>query len=196
MYRSFGTPVASTVSAVTASGSTPDRTKAVGWDARAERVATWVELTNRQTGRQVLVINTHLDHVGERARMRGAQLILDLVEDWPAETPMIILGDFNASPYRPIPHTPYTSRTFGLFAEAGFMDAYRSVTGVWPPPATFHNYQGERYAPDQYGTWYIDWPLTRNLRVLTAEIIRHRPEAAPLSDHYPVYGEVEHIDEA
>jgi endonuclease/exonuclease/phosphatase family metal-dependent hydrolase len=157
---------------------------------------TWVELADRHADRLVLVINTHLDHVGEQARVRGAQLILDLVKQWPVETPMIILGDFNASPYRPSAQCSSTSRTFGVFAEAGFMDAYRSATGVWPPPATFHNYQGERYVPDQYGTWYIDWPLTRNLCVLAAEIVRHRPEDLPLSDHYPVYVEVGYTDGA
>ncbi len=99
---------------------------------------------------------------------------------------MVITADFNSSPYRPIRRTSFTPRTFGLFAEAGFMDAFRSATGVWPPPATFHGYQGAAYVPDRFGTWYIDWPLTRNLRVLSAEIIRHQQGTRPVSDHYPV----------
>lgn len=160
--------------------------KAVGWDAQHERAVTCVELEDLTTGGNLLVVNTHLDHAGEMARVRGAGLILDFLEDWPQGIPIILMGDFNSSPYRPIRRTSFTPRTFGLFAEAGFMDAYRSVTGVWPPPATFHDYQGAEYVPDQYGTWYIDWPLTRNLRVLSAEIIRNRPETNPVSDHYPV----------
>ena len=164
--------------------------KALGWDADSERSMTWVELTDTVVGRRVLFLNTHLDNIGEIARVRGARLILDFVEEWPPEMPVVITGDFNSSPYRPIRRMPSTPRTFGLFAEAGFMDAYRSATGVWPPPATYHDYEGEAYAPDQYGTWYIDWPLTRNLRVVSARIIRHQPGTKPVSDHYPVHAVV------
>ena len=103
---------------------------------------------------------------------------------------MVITGDFNSGPYRPFRRTPFTPRAFGSFAEAGFMDAYRSATGVWPPPATFHNYEGDEYASDRHGTWYIDWPLTRNLRVVSARIVRHAPDTKPASDHYPVYAVV------
>lgn len=52
---------------------------------------------------------------------------------------------------------------------------------------------GERqYVPLVWDTrrflcrWYIDWPLTRNLRVLSAEILRHRPGEPSVRDHYPV----------
>lgn len=168
--------------------------KAIGWDANNERAVTWAELQDLGSDRALLVINTHFDHVGEEARIRSTHLILDLVARWPIETPIIILGDFNSSPYHPIRGTLYTGRSFGLFAKAGFMDAYRSHTGVWPPPATFHDYQGEAYVPDLYGTWYIDWPLTRNLRVRTAEIVRHHQGSLPLSDHYPVYVTVTYAD--
>ena len=168
--------------------------KALGWDASNERSVTWVELADRTAGGRLLFVNTHLDHVGETARVRGAQLILDFLEDWPPETPVIVTGDFNSGPYRPLRRMPSTPRVFGLFAEAGFMDAYRSATGVWPPPATFHDFRGEAYVPDEYGTWYIDWPLTRNLRVISAEVVRHRPGAKPVSDHYPVRATVTYTD--
>ncbi|HEV2124380.1 MAG TPA: endonuclease/exonuclease/phosphatase family protein [Chloroflexota bacterium] len=164
--------------------------KALGWDANNERSMTWVELADNEDGCRLLFINTHLDHVGEIARTRGAQLILDFLEDWPPELPVIITGDFNASPYHPRRQVPYNARTFGLFAEAGFMDAFRCATGIWPPPATFHNYEGDAYRPDQFGTWYIDWPLVRNLRVVSAQVVRHHQGEKPLSDHYPVHAVV------
>lgn len=170
--------------------------KARDWGATNERSMTWVELVDRAVDRHLLCVNTHLDHRSETARVRGAQLILAFLAEWPQEVPVIITGDFNASPYQPVPNLPATPRTYGLFAEAGFMDAYRSATGIWPPPATFHNYAGDRYVPDQYGTWYIDWPLTRNLHVVSAQIVRHDPGANPVSDHYPVQAVVTYTDAA
>ena len=168
--------------------------KAVGWDAQNERSMTWVKLADRLAGGDVLFVNTHLDHVGELARVRGARLILDFLETWPPSLPVVVTGDFNSGPYRPFPSTPFTPRAYGLFAEAGFMDAYRSATGVWPPPATFHDFAGDAYTPDRHGTWYVDWPLTRNLRVVSARIVRHPPGTPPLGDHYPVHAVVARTD--
>ena len=165
--------------------------KALGWDANNERSMTWVELVDRATQARLLVVNTHLDHVGEIARIRGTSLIIETLDDWPAEIPIVVTGDFNCGPYRPIRQVRFSSRPYGLFAEAGFMDAYRSATGLWPPPTTFHDFRGDAYRPDRYGTWYIDWPLTRNLRVTSARILRHPPGTQPLSDHYPVQAIVE-----
>lgn len=161
--------------------------KALGWDANNERTLSWVRFRDKVDDAELLFCNTHLDHVGETARQRGAQLILDFLEDFPTELPAIITADFNSSPYQPLRQAPDSSRTFGLFARAGFMDAYRSVHGVWPPPATFHGYKGAKWEPDKFGTWYIDWPLIRNLKPVAAEIIRHKRGTQPLSDHYPVY---------
>ena len=168
--------------------------KAPDWDANNERSMTWVELVDRTVDRRVLCVNTHLDHRSETSRVCGAQLILDFLAEWPQEVPVVITGDFNASPYQPVRDLPSTPHVYGMFAEAGFMDAYRSATGIWPPPTTFHNYEGNRYVPDQYGTWYIDWPLTRNLRVVSAQVVRHDPDAEPVSDHYPVQAVVTYTD--
>lgn len=166
--------------------------KARGWNAQDERAFTWVELEDSavkkgREQRKLLFINTHLDHVGEQARVGGTQKILDFVGEWPVDFPIIITGDFNSGPYNPRPDAPYyTARSYELFAAAGFMDTWRTATGIWPPPATFHNFKGSAYRADKYGTWYIDWPLARNLKVHSAEIITFKRGERPPSDHHPV----------
>lgn len=69
----------------------------IGWDAAYRRVATWAHLVDRKTGKRLLAVNTHWDHVGLAARLNsGAQL-----RDWiahhrsPGEG-VVVLGDFNA----------------------------------------------------------------------------------------------------
>lgn len=156
--------------------------KGKGWDAAGERAATWAELKDSETDKTLLFVNTHLDNVGEQAQKKGTRLILDFIKYWPESTPIIVTGDFNSGP-------PHNARPYGLFAEAGFMDMYRSFTGIWPPPTTFHDYKGDKYTPNEWGTWYIDWPMARNLRVLNAEIIRYAPGSLPPSDHYFIYAQ-------
>ncbi len=65
------------------------------------RYLTWVRLTQRSTGRELLLANTHLDPIQIRsrakARLREARIILDRLRSlnpgW--RTPMLLVGDFN-----------------------------------------------------------------------------------------------------
>jgi len=70
-----------------------------GWDAAIRRICTYVRLTDRHTGQSLLVLNTHFDHVGEEARKQSATLILKKIEELNTQNhPVILLGDFNATP--------------------------------------------------------------------------------------------------
>lgn len=74
---------------------TPAKPGSVGWDAMYPRVATWVRLQDRSTGSQLVVLNTHLDHKGERARLEGSRLVRDRFESVVGEAPGVLMGDFN-----------------------------------------------------------------------------------------------------
>jgi len=54
---------------------TPERVS-VGWDAALERICTYAIFENVQTGKRILVFNTHFDHIGVIARKKSAQLIV------------------------------------------------------------------------------------------------------------------------
>lgn len=49
---------------------TPDRVSR-GWDGACNRTMTWVELRDRQSGKEFFYFNTHLDHQGRTAARRG-----------------------------------------------------------------------------------------------------------------------------
>jgi endonuclease/exonuclease/phosphatase family metal-dependent hydrolase len=74
---------------------TPDAAGSVGWDARHPRVATWVRLRERDSGDGLFVVNTHLDHTGERARREGIALVLDRLARLVDDDPVVLGGDFN-----------------------------------------------------------------------------------------------------
>lgn len=77
---------------------TPEVAGSKGWDAACERIATWVILRDGTNGRELLFVNTHLDHMGEQARRKGVTLLLDRIAALRGDRPVILTGDFNADP--------------------------------------------------------------------------------------------------
>ena len=75
----------------------PETPGSKGWDGACERLATWTVLRDK-SGRELLFINTHLDHVGEQARREGVALLLRRIETLRDGRPVILTGDFNAEP--------------------------------------------------------------------------------------------------
>lgn len=75
---------------------TPDK-PSIGWDASFRRVATWVRLKRRSDGAQLLVINTHWDHLGLVARRESGHLIQQwIANNLRKEEKVVLMGDFNA----------------------------------------------------------------------------------------------------
>ncbi len=76
-------------------------TPAAGWDGRYSRIAVWARL--QDTDGEFLVMNTHFDHRGDRARRKSAALIRDRLQNLAASIPSLLVGDLNctsgADPY-------------------------------------------------------------------------------------------------
>ena len=77
---------------------TPDKVGSRDWDAAITRIASWVKLKDRNTGRVFYVINTHFDHRGEKARAESAALLAKQLREKFTEHPVILTGDFNTTP--------------------------------------------------------------------------------------------------
>lgn len=77
---------------------TPEVAGSRGWDGACERIATWAILEDMGTKKQFFFINTHLDHVGKVARQEGVTLLLDRATSLGKGLPIIMTGDFNATP--------------------------------------------------------------------------------------------------
>ena len=77
---------------------TPDIAGSIGWDAACVRVATWGIFRDKTSGKELLALNTHLDHVGETARTESVNLILCKIDSISQGRTIIVTGDFNSSP--------------------------------------------------------------------------------------------------
>ena len=69
-----------------------------GWDGAFPRIATWATLRDKRSGREFVMLNTHLDHRGEQARVEGARLIVSQMNQLSNGRPIIVTGDLNARP--------------------------------------------------------------------------------------------------
>ena len=123
--------------------TTPDVVGSVGWDAALTRIATYVLLRHRQTGRQLMCINTHFDHVGHQARQESAHLILlkakEIVNAASSSLnsqtiPFVLTGDFNIAMNDAAYHVITHDATFPI------LDTYMQGAPHEGPFYTWHDY--------------------------------------------------------
>ena len=74
-----------------------------GWDAALNRICTYAEFLDVQSKDTFWVFNTHFDHVGETARMKSAELILQKIHEVTKGTnqAVIFCGDLNLNDDHP-----------------------------------------------------------------------------------------------
>lgn len=71
-----------------------------GWDAALNRIVTIGLFRHRATGTRVVVMSTHFDHMGVKARANSARLLIEFAKEWSVGGPSAVLigGDFNSPP--------------------------------------------------------------------------------------------------
>lgn len=142
------------------------------------RTCTEALLKEEASGRVLRVLNTHLDHVGVKAREQGLRQILrhlEKAELFP-DAPVILAGDFNASPGSP--------ELAPLRENPDFTDVTAGV-GV-----TYHGFLRAEH-PAQ-----IDYIFTRGpLQCMGVGKWEHTENGVFLSDHYPVCAALAWADE-
>lgn len=111
---------------------TPDVTGSVGWDAALTRVCTWATLRERSSERSLTVWNVHLDHRGQEARRRSAELVAQRLATQPG--PHVVLGDFNAGEGSP---------PLQALHAAGLRDTFRDLHPDARAVGTFHAFGGK-----------------------------------------------------
>ena len=180
---------------------TPE-TWALGWDAADVRALTWARFRARGDGAEFVHLNTHLDHIGERARVESVKLLLRRLPDLRgADLPVVLTGDFNCNPwtpgYRVHVESTFTDVSYHILRAHGFADSFLAVGGEDSVASfTFHGFEGPRcWAAQHHVAGRIDWILTldgaRPVRPRNCFIARD--EAPPVfpSDHYPVVADIE-----
>lgn len=159
---------------------TPDVPGSKGWDAALERVASYVKLKDKATGKIFMAINTHYDHIGVQARKESAKLIMSKIKSIVGDRPAVVTGDFNITEDNEAYSTMVNS-------EFKMNDAYHMTAHHTGAPYTFHDYC--RKSPLK--AHKIDYIfVTPNVKVLQSHIERETPTKR-ISDHNPHWADLE-----
>ena len=158
----------------------PDSVGMMGWDAACVRVATWAKLQHKATGKIVMAVNTHFDHVGKVARRESALLIIRKIKEIVGDRPAVLTGDFNVTDQSEAYNT-IVSNEFVL------LDAHKVAEKVGGVSYTFHDF--DRREMEKRSK--IDFVfVTPQIKVLQSEVTQEVKEAL-LSDHNPQWTELE-----
>lgn len=155
----------------------PDSAGFIGWDGACTRIATWAKMKDRQSGKILMAVNTHFDHIGVEARRKGALLIIDKIKEIVGDRPAVLTGDFNVDD-RSEAYRTITTNDFVL------KDAHKAATRKEGVNYTFHDYG--RIHPDSCEK--IDFIfVTPQIKVNSSYIPQEaNQEGKFLSDHNPV----------
>lgn len=152
---------------------TPDQ-PSKGWDAACERTVTWAILYDKVAQKEILALNTHLDHMGEKARSEGVKMVLDKVKELASGRPVVVTGDFNATP---------ESSVIRTLINGGLSHTRDVAKTVYGPDWSWHDWQGYDYP----SRGLIDYVFVQNgFDVKSYGVCAETKDGKYLSDHCPV----------
>jgi len=143
-----------------------------GWDAKYNRIATWVHLKDLRLQKEFLYLNTHLDHRGKKARIESARLIVKKMKEVALDSlPVFVSGDFNALPNDTL-FTPLKAHMKDVRMEINPADSTQTTNG-WGKEAKYK---------------VIDYIFFNNAEPTGYKVITDNFGIPFISDHYPIIG--------
>lgn len=136
------------------------------------RTVTVARFRDKNGGHEFAYLNTHLDHVSDDARARGAQVIGDIVANNLKGIPVVVGGDMNCT-------AEYDeNKPFDFFSRAGLQEAREM------PDSTSHAITYNAYGNGEGSV--IDHFFVKELKVLRFRTLDGDYGVPYISDHYPI----------
>lgn len=157
---------------------TPDK-PGFGWDARINRICSWVQLKDKSTGKIFYCFNVHYDHQGMVARKESSKLLLAKIRSISGNDPVILTGDFNGD---------HTTDWYQSIAHSGILkDSFREVEYPYVNNGSFQNFGRNFNTADIIDHIFISAHFSvKKWGVLTDSYSGKFP-----SDHFPVLAEIQ-----
>ena len=152
---------------------TPDK-PGKGWDAQCYRICTWGKFRHKLSGKEFVLFNVHLDHVGTKARVEGMRLVKDMARNIGKGMPAFITGDFNVD---------QTSDCYQFMASSDdFDDARSKANFVYETNGTWNEFNGSGYCNSRIDHIFTS-PDVKVLRYgILTDSYRTSPDGGKISD--------------
>jgi len=149
-----------------------------GWDARNNRICSWLKLRERSTKKTFYVFNVHYDHQGIVARKESSKLILKKIKEIAGSQPVVLTGDFNGG---------HDSEWYVMINTSNFLkDALLQVTDPYINNGSFNNFRTGNPSKEIIDHIFISQQFAaKRYGILTDTYHGKFP-----SDHYPVLVEL------
>ena len=144
----------------------------IGWDAALNRIVTLGVFEIKNSKKELIVYNTHFDHIGKVSREKSAGLILNHIsKNKYQDRPTIVMGDFNAD---------QEEAPIRLLSEL-LEDSFK-ILPFKNPIGTFSGFDTISELSDR-----IDYIFTKNIKILDYKHIDKKlPSGLWPSDHLPI----------
>ncbi len=141
------------------------------------RLCTWAKLNHRIHQQDYLIVNTHLDHVLEDTRVEQINVLIKEIKSINKKNiPMILMGDFNATPKGPVRQK--------ISEELHLKDPW--IEKSLPEETSHHGFIGDLASGDR-----IDWILVpKSFAIKEIRMEKSVFGNVYPSDHYPMLATV------
>jgi len=145
------------------------------WDTARARNMCWVRLKDKISGKQLRVVNLHLDHVSAQAKTEQLKLVVEESAQYLPEFNQIMAGDFNSR---------YQSKVLESARKGGWKESYETIHGEKEAGFTVHEFQGLNYekGPSKGRIDYI-W-YRGKIKPLATTIVKDHINGKYPSDHF------------
>lgn len=149
-----------------------------GWDAKFNRICSWVKLKDKQSKKTFFVFNAHYDHQGMVAREESSKLVLSKIKQIAGDSPVIFMGDLNGG---------RDTNWYLLLANSGLLkDSYGLVEKPYQLNGSFNGFNTNEVRKDVIDHVFVTKHFSvKRWAVLTDTYFGKFP-----SDHFPVAAEI------
>ena len=161
---------------------TPDVVGSKTWGNGVVRMTTWARFRERESGEQLILVNTHFDHQVEEARVKSAELMAERDKRF-GRRRVVMTGDFNCA-------SGTSAAWKALVNDGPYQDSWFSAAERGESIDTFHGWK-----PPRSGDRRIDWILHRGaLEAISSKVCTYGRDERWPSDHFPVLSELRLVD--
>ena len=148
------------------------RVPSIGWDAAIKRIVTLGVFYIKNSKKELIVYNTHFDHIGKVAREKSAIMILNhITKNNYLDKSLIVMGDLNANS-DDLPIKVLSEKLEDSFKMIPLKDSI----------GTFNGFDINSKLSDR-----IDYVFTKNIKIIDyRHIDKKLPNGLWPSDHLPI----------